>query len=128
MRVADLMQRDFVRARRDDSVEDAARAMAESASDVVLIEQEGGLAGLLTERDMLVRVVAVGRDPSATPLWHVMSASLFTCTEQDEAESVAERMAAHGIAHMPVVDRAGRPIGLLTRRAVLGVMPPGPGS
>jgi CBS domain-containing protein len=92
MRVADLMQRDFPRARRDDRVQDAAKAMAEGGSDVVLIEDDDGLAGLLTERDLLVRVVAVGRDPSATPVWQVMSASLFTCTEQEE------RCRSHGCA------------------------------
>jgi CBS domain-containing protein len=90
-----------------------------------LIEDDDGLAGLLTERDMLIRVVAVGRDPSTTPVWQVMSATLFTCAEQDEAESVAERMAGHGIEQMPVVDAAGRPIGLLTRRAALRGMSSG---
>ena len=126
MRVADLMRRDFARARRNDSIQDAAKAMAESDSDVVLIEDDDGLAGLLTERDMLIRVVAVGRDPSTTPVWQVMSATLFTCAEQDEAENVAERMAGHGIEQMPVVDRAGRPIGFVTRRAVLGGLSSGP--
>lgn len=128
MRVADLMRRDFARARRNDSVANAAKAMAESDSDVVLIEDDDGLAGLLTERDLLVRVIAVGRDPSATPLWQIMSASLFTCAEQDEAESAAARMAEHGIEQMPVVDRAGRPIGLLTRRALPSGTSPAPRS
>lgn len=118
MRVADLMRRDFARARRNDSIQDAAKAMAESNSDIVLVEDDDGLAGLLTERDMLIRVVAIGRDPSSTPVWQVMSATLFTCTEQDEPGSVAERMAGHGIEQMPVVDAAGRPIGLVTRRAL----------
>jgi CBS domain-containing protein len=128
------MQRDFAVARHDDSVQDAAKAMAEHRSDIVLIEQDGGLAGLLTERDLLVRVVAVGRDPSYTPVWQVMSASLYTCAEQDEAKSVAERMDAHGIDQMPVVDVAGRPVGLVTRgaaagrRTVIAVPSPGPRS
>ena len=125
MRVAELMQRDFVLLRRDDNVETAAKAMAQSDSDVALIEGEDRLVGLLTARDLLIRVIAVGRDPSATPLWQIMSASLYTCAEQDEAESLATRMATHGIAQMPVVDAAGRPIGLLTRRAFESVPSPG---
>ena len=117
MRVAELMQRDFVLLHRDDSVETAAKAMAESGSDVVLIEGDDRLVGLLTARDLLIRVVAVGRDPSATSLWQVMSASLYTCAEGDEAESVTREMTAHDIDQMPVVDRAGRPLGLLARGA-----------
>jgi CBS domain-containing protein len=127
MRVADLMRRDFAVAHRNDNVQDAAKAMAETDSNVILIEDDDGLSGLVTERDLLIRVVASGRDPSATPLWQVMSASLYTCAEQEEAASVAERMAAHGIDQMPVVDRAGRPVGILTRHAVLGA-PSGSGS
>jgi CBS domain-containing protein len=126
MRVAELMRRDFVVVRRDDSVETAARAMAENDSDVVLIEGDDRLAGVLTDRDLLIRVVAVGRDPSTTPLWQVMSSDLFTCAEEDEAASVAEEMAAHGIGQMPVVDAAGRPVGLITREAALRMPSPGP--
>lgn len=123
MRVADLMRQDFVLLHRDDSVEIAAKAMAESGSDVVLIEGDGRLVGLLTARDLLIRVVAAGRDPSATSLWQVMSASLYTCAEGDDAERVEEQMAAHRIEQMPVVDRAGRPLGLLARRAAPGAGP-----
>lgn len=125
MRVAELMQRDFVLLRRNDNVETAAKAMAESDSDVALIAGEDRLVGLLTARDLLIRVIAVGRDPSATPLWQIMSASLYTCAEQDEAESLAARMATHGIAQMPVVDAAGRPIGLLIRSAFESAPSPG---
>jgi CBS domain-containing protein len=128
MRVADLMRRDFARLRRNDRITDAAKTMAESDSDVVLIEEEGRLAGLLTERDILVLVVAAGRDPSATGLWQVMSTSLFTCIAEDEVDSVADRMTAHGIEHVPVIDRVGRPIGLVTRRACLDVPSSGPES
>lgn len=117
MRVAELMRRDFILVRRDDSVETAARAMAENDSDVVLIEGEDRLVGVLTQRDLLIRVIAVGRDPSATPLWQIMSSDLFTCAEGDEAESAAEQMEAHGIGQIPVVDAAGRPVGLITRAA-----------
>jgi CBS domain-containing protein len=47
-----------------------------------------------------------------------MSSSLFTCTEEDTAESVAERMAEHRIEQMPVVDAGGLLVGMITRRAV----------
>jgi CBS domain-containing protein len=119
MRVADLMRRDFPRIRRNDNVEEAAKAMADGMSDAVLIADEDGPVGLLTERDVLVRVVAAGRDPSATPVWQVMTANLLVCTEQEAAEGVVDRMAEHGIEHMPVVDRWGRPIGLVARSAIL---------
>jgi CBS domain-containing protein len=46
-----------------------------------------------------------------------MSSSLFTCTEEDSAESIAESMAEHRIEQMPVLDESGRLVGMITRRA-----------
>jgi CBS domain-containing protein len=71
----------------------------------------------LTIRDILVRLVAAGLDPVATPVSQVMSSSLFSCTEQETAEAVADRMAEHGVEQMPVLDAGGRLLGVITRRA-----------
>lgn len=125
MRVAELMRCDFALLHRDDSVEIAAKAMAERGSDAVLIEGDGRLVGLLTARDLLNRVTAAGRDPSATPLWQIMSANPCTCAAEDEAGRAAAQMAAQDIEQMPVVDRAGRPLGLLRRRDLERMSAPG---
>jgi len=61
--------------------------------------------------------VAAGPDPVATPVSQVMSSSLFTCTEQETAEAVADRMAEHGVEQMPVLYADGRLAGVITRRA-----------
>jgi CBS domain-containing protein len=53
-----------------------------------------------------------------------MSSSLFTCTEEDTAESVAERMAEHRIEQMPVLDAGGRVVGMITRRAAETLISP----
>ena len=71
----------------------------------------------MTIRDILIRLVAAGLDPTATTVSQVMSSSLFTCTEEDTAESVAERMAEHRIEQMPVLDEGGPLVGMITRRA-----------
>jgi CBS domain-containing protein len=53
-----------------------------------------------------------------------MSSSLFTCTEEEVAESVAERMAEHRIEQMPVLDEGGRLVGVITRQAAETLLPP----
>jgi len=117
MRVSELMLRDVTLVPSGDTVQNAARAIADIDSLVILVGAEDRVVGVLTIRDILIRLVAAGLDPTATPVSQVMSSSLFTCTEEDTAESVAERMSEHRIEQMPVLDAGGRLVGMITRRA-----------
>jgi CBS domain-containing protein len=117
MRVSELMLRDVTLVPSVDTVQNAARAIADIDSRVILVGVEDRIVGVLTIRDILIRLVAAGLDPTATPVSQVMSSSLFTCAEEDTAESVAERMAEHRIEQMPVLDESGRLVGVITRRA-----------
>jgi CBS domain-containing protein len=117
MRVSELMVRDVTLVPSGDTVQNAAQAIADIDSRVILVGLEDRVVGVLTIRDILIRLVAAGLDPTATAVSQVMSSSLFTCTEEDAAESVAERMAEHRIEQMPVLDAGGRLVGMITRRA-----------
>ena len=117
MQVSELMLRDATVIAEEDNVQTAARAIADLDSRFILVGSEDRVAGILTIRDILVRLVAAGLDPVATPVSQVMSSSLFTCTEQETAETAVERMAEHEIEQMPVLDTDGRLTGVITRRA-----------
>jgi CBS domain-containing protein len=117
MRVSELMLRDVTLVPSEDTVQNAAQAIADIDSRVILVGVEDRVVGVLTIRDILIRLVVAGLDPTATTVSQVMSSSLFTCTEEDTAESVAERMAEHRIEQMPVLDADGRLVGMITRRA-----------
>lgn len=118
MLVAELMVRDPTLIAAADSVQSAARAMADVDSRFILVGADDRVAGVLTRGDILIRVVAAGLDPSTTPVSQVMSSSLFTCGEQEDAASVAQQMAEHRIEQMPVLGSGERLIGVVTRRAV----------
>ena len=117
MRVSELMLRDVTLVPPEDTVQNAARAIADIDSRVIFVGVEDRISGVLTIRDILIRLVAAGLDATATPVSQVMSSSLFTCTEEDSAESIAESMAEHRIEQMPVLDESGRLVGMITRRA-----------
>jgi CBS domain-containing protein len=117
MRVSELMLRDVTLVPPEDTVQSAARAIADIDSQVILVGVEDRIVGVLTIRDILIRLVAAGLDPTATPVSQVMSSSLFTCTEEDSAESIVESMAEHRIEQMPVLDESGGLVGMITRRA-----------
>jgi CBS domain-containing protein len=117
MRVSELMLRDVTLVPPEDTVQNAARAIADIDSRVIFVGVEDRIAGVLTIRDILIRLVATGLDATVTPVSQVMSSSLFTCTEEDSAESIAESMAEHRIEQMPVLDESGRLVGMITRQA-----------
>ena len=124
MRVSELMLRDVTLVPPEDTVQNAARAIADIDSRFILVGVDERVVGILTIRDILIRLVAAGLDPTATTVSQVMSSFLFTCTEEDTAENVAERMAEHRIEQMPVLDEGGRLVGVITRRAAETRLPP----
>jgi CBS domain-containing protein len=123
MRVSELMLRDVTLVPPEDTVQNAARAIADIDSRFILVGVDERVVGILTIRDILIRLVAAGLDPTATPVSQVMSSFLFTCTEEDTAENAVERMAEHRIEQMPVLDEGGRLVGVIIRRAAETLLP-----
>lgn len=123
MQVAELMLRDVTVVPAEDSVQSAARTMADLDSRFILVGAGDQAIGILTVRDIVIRLVAAGLDPGATPVSEVMSSSLFTCTGEETAAEVAHRMAEHHIEQMPVLDATGRLTGVITRPAAESRMP-----
>ena len=123
MRVSELMLRDVTLIPPEDTVQNAARAIADIDSRFILVGVDERVVGILTIRDILIRLVAAGLDPTATPVSQVMSSFLFTCTEEDTAENAVERMAEHRIEQMPVLDEGGRLVGVIIRRAAETLLP-----
>lgn len=115
--ISELMVQDVALVPPGASVQDAARAMAESGCRIVVIGQKGAIEGVLTEHDILIRVVVAGLDPAETRVEEVMSADLFTCREDQSVEAAAAEMAEHRVNQLPVLDLAGHFIGVLPHNA-----------
>jgi CBS domain-containing protein len=95
-------------------VRDAAQAMRDYGIGAVLVAQEGQLRGIVTDRDIVVRVIAAGRDPAATPVADVCSADdLVTATPGEDADVAVDRMREHGVRRIPVVE-GKRVVGILS--------------
>ena len=123
MQVSELMLRDVTLVSATDSAQSAAQTIADIDSRFVFIGTADSVVGVLTIRDILIRFVAAGLDPTVTPVSQIMSSSLFTCAEEETAEAVNQRMAEHRIEQLPVLDAAGRMVGAITRRAIQTLSP-----
>ena len=98
------------------SVAEAVALMARHEIGAVLATTEDGLVGgLFSERDLLVRVVAAGRDPAATPLSLVMTRDLKFVTPATPTEAALALMHLHRFRHLLVIDGA-RVHGLVSMR------------
>lgn len=105
---------------RTATVRAAAQAMRDRRVGAVLVGENRALEGIFTERDMVNRVVAEGRDPDRTTLADVMTANPDTIAPHATAIDALRRMQDGGFRHLPVVDR-GRLVGIVSRRDFFGM-------
>jgi len=91
-----------------DPVMMAAQIMkSEDVGPVPVVEnkEEKKLAGIVTDRDLAIKVVAEARDPKTTPVAEVMSEGLVTCRDNDDVRSVLQLMEVNQLRRIPVVDK-----------------------
>jgi CBS domain-containing protein len=115
-----VSQRPLVIAGPEMSVLNAAKAMREKGVGSVLIESQGKLIGIFTERDVMYRVVAAGLSPADTSLQSVMTADVVGLDANKPLSHALHLMHQHGFRHVPVIDQ-GRPVGMVSARDALGI-------
>ena len=108
----------LVSAAPDETAGDGARRMAEARCGSVPVMGDGRMLGIFTERDLLVRVVAEGRDAARTPLGEVMTAEPATIGADEPVEEAVRRMDEGGFRHLPVLEEDGRVLGVLSTRDI----------
>ena len=96
------------------TVADAVRLMNAHRLGSALVLAEGWLAGIFTERDVLTRVVGMGRDPRTTPLADVMTRNPMTVSPTATVEEVMEIITVRRVRRLPVVDATGAIMGVLS--------------
>jgi CBS domain-containing protein len=92
---------------------EAARLMRDEKVRSVLVAHDGRLCGLLTDRDIVVRAVAAGRDLTGTCLAEICSAGIVTVGPGDETDVALRLMREHAVGRLPVVVD-GRPVGIVS--------------
>jgi CBS domain-containing protein len=85
----------------------------------VVLDDHGALVGIVSERDIVTRVVARKADPDATLVSDIMTKEVRTAVEGDSAESAMQTMSTGHFRHLPVVDAKGTVVGMLSVRDVL---------
>lgn len=101
-----------------DPVSKAAKVMQKAGTTEAIIASEGRPVGIITERDILYKVVAEGSDPSAVKVGDVMSSPVETVEEDSSVAEAIAKMSALGIRRLAVT-KDGRLTGMITQKAVV---------
>jgi len=113
MQVRDMMSSDARVANPETTIQQAARVMARIDAGFLPVGENGQLVGMITDRDIAVRAVAVGRGPD-TPVRDVMTSDVKYCFLDQEIEEVTANMADIQVRRLPVLDRNKRLVGVIS--------------
>lgn len=118
MNISDICTTDTISCNRDETVQGAALMMRKHhVGDLVVVDGADGEAipaGIVTDRDIVVSVVALGLDPASLQVGDIMSDDLLTCREEDDVYQTIEHMRLRGIRRVPVVNANGALTGIVS--------------
>jgi len=102
------------------TVEDAIQMMMDKdVGAVAVIDEQGVVAGMFTERDVLAKFALSGRNAKTTPVRDLMSPMVEMATEETSAAEAFKVMLERHYRHLPVVDDHGKVLGILSIRNIL---------
>jgi len=118
MQVRDIMSRDVACCTKDTSLTDVARMMQQcDCGEIPVCESNTSkkLVGVLTDRDIVLRTLADGKDPFQMAAGDIMSAPVVTVSPDASAEEAARMMQQHQIRRVPVADQSGMCVGMVAQ-------------
>ncbi|WP_305824581.1 CBS domain-containing protein [Massilia brevitalea] len=118
MNIGEICTTQTVTCTRDETVQGAALLMRKHhVGDLIVIDQADGQpvpVGIVTDRDIVVSVIALGLDPAGLQVDDIMSDDLLSCREADDVYETIEHMRLRGIRRVPVVNSAGGLSGIVS--------------
>jgi CBS domain-containing protein len=118
---SDLMTKDLICCTPSDTVRSAAQSMkAEDVGAMPVIDshEKRRLIGIVTDRDLVLKVLAAGMDPAKSTIENVMSRNIVVCQIDDDWQIALDAMAKHQLRRIPVVDGEGRIAGIIAQADV----------
>lgn len=106
--------REVVTSLEDDTVADAARKMRDAGVGCVVVVRGARPVGVLTDRDVAVRIVADGRDPLHTRVSEIVTYDPIVVDADSDLATASNLVRTHGVRRLPIVDSSGNLLGIVT--------------
>lgn len=113
MQVSQAMSRDVQVADPGQTIQDAAKMMADIDAGILPVREGDRLVGMISDRDIAIRAVATGKGPQ-TQVREIMSEEVLYCYEDEDIEDVARNMGDVRVRRLPVVNRDKRLVGIVS--------------
>lgn len=113
MKVSDVMTRDVETVRPDQMARDAARFMLQADAGSIPVTDGDRLVGMITDRDIAVRGVALGYGPD-TPISELMTSGVVSTHADELVEEAARKMSEAQVRRLPVIDESQRLVGIVS--------------
>jgi len=114
MKVSQLMTKNVSVADLETTLEEIATMMRDEDAGAIPVLDGEKLVGIVTDRDIVLRCIAEGRDPVGTTSEEILSADLTTIRPNDDIDAAAHLMAQRQVRRLPVVDESGKLVGMLS--------------
>lgn len=114
MRIREVMSRPVETIAPNTTIAAAARKMRDANVGSLVVVSDDETLGIVTDRDIVVRATAEGKASSRSKVWTVMSSEVICCFEDQPLEAAVRLMAEHRVRRLPVLDRARRPVGVVS--------------
>jgi CBS domain-containing protein len=112
-KISEVMADDPITVEADTPLAQVARKMREGDTGAILVEEDGKLAGIVTDRDIVVRAIAEGCDPE-TPVREFATRDARTVTPDSDVDDAIKIVREDDVRRVPVVDDDGRPVGIVS--------------
>lgn len=113
-KVRELMSKQPVKLQSSAPIVEAARQMRSADVGAVIVEENSKPCGILTDRDIAIRVVAQGLDPQKTPVSQICSKDLTTLAPEDDIDRAVQMMRQKAIRRVLVVDSQNKALGIVS--------------
>lgn len=121
-KIKDWMVKNVVTISKQRTVKEACEMMdAHDVGTLVVVEVKKPI-GILTERDIIRQIIAVDKDPRHMKVHEVMTKQVFTVGADDDVAKVSREMTLHHVKRLPVVNKAGHLIGIVTSTDMIKIM------
>lgn len=118
-KVRDLMTEEPVMIAPDASLKQAAEKMKSVDCGILPVGTKDKLIGIITDRDIVIRALSGGKDPSKEKVSDYMTGKVHCCSEDDYLEDAADKMREHKVSRLVVKNRQGQATGILSFGGIL---------
>jgi CBS domain-containing protein len=115
--ISEVMTRDVRATEPSTTIADAAKTMASEDIGPIPVVEGGRIVGIVTDRDIVVRVVAAGKDPNSTTVGEIASSDVVTVAPDDDIDDALTMMAQNQVRRLPVVE-GDRLVGIVAQADV----------